>query len=121
MKNIPVISGELFAYARMKGISWQSSLGTLPSVVQAAAVASLEAALLQAQSDGKDLVVNCRGISSIDDHAFESLADTIGGIRNSLIFTNTSNVHDRLHQELRSRETAYPGGIMVYGRHLAGC
>lgn len=85
MNSPPWVESRMCLYGRMKALTWAfSGLGS-PDVVESSTGKGLSALLPNLR---KPLVLDCSGMSTLEDHAFESLGGILPSIDVPLLFTN---------------------------------
>lgn len=103
MSRYPLLVSPTFVYTRLKAIIWCESGTAYITQVEAAAGRALAAILHGLIRDGntKPLVINCRGVLTIDDRALDAIKAMIADLSFPVVFCSVNYaVASRLAAEL---------------------
>lgn len=106
MNRLPFLRHADFVYTRLKAITWVSNESVLPSVVQANAGNTLSA-VVQSVEPHKPLMINCRGINIIEDHALDSLKDSLIKRGKPILFTHSEHLLEDIKRALGGYDGIY--------------
>jgi len=108
LAHLALLEGSGFSYARVMGLVWASPYGLLfPTKINAEA-GGLLAELVTQQRKGKPLVLNCHGLSAIDNHAVSSLRDALSTPGAEVLFTDASGLETSLETMLGRSAASFP-------------
>ncbi|HVG33128.1 MAG TPA: hypothetical protein VM911_08610 [Pyrinomonadaceae bacterium] len=112
MRRLPVLHHEDFVYTRLKALAWVANETVLPTVLQADAGKALSQ-LFNEVEPNKPLVINCRGINVIDDHALDSIRGALQPPHRTLVLVNAGELKPQLDSALGRYDLYNVGGITV--------
>jgi hypothetical protein len=99
MRRLPVLHHEDFVYTRLKALAWVANETVLPSLLQADAGKALSH-LFDHVERNKPLVINCRGINILDDHALDSIKGSLQTHQRPLVLVNAGRLKPQLDSAL---------------------
>lgn len=85
-----------FVYVRLKGLVWAYNSLTNPNNLDKNASDSLTEIYLHVESN-KPLVIDCKGISGITDHAWDSLFKEVELLKREVIFINFQKIEQKIN------------------------
>src|SRR5262245_16593762 len=99
MKELPYLNHADFVYTRLKAITWVANQSVLPSVVQAKAGIALYT-LIRVVEPNKPILINCRGINYIEDHALDTLKEALALRDKPTVFLHATQLKEDLQRAL---------------------
>lgn len=121
MTHLSFLTHKDFVYTRLKLLVWAANGAILPTTLQAAAGKALTHIVLEEQCD-KPLVINCREVVEIEDHALETTKDALNRTRRPLVLMHAEQFDPTsIRRELGDPHVTHHIGeteVIVYGEEF---
>jgi hypothetical protein len=119
MRPLPFLITPDFIYSRLKALAWVTNEGILPTLLQANAGKAIAQILINEENSKKPLILDCRGILDVDDHALETTRSLIRDDQRTLVFLNAEPIQQSLRRELGPYSLIWPSNspVQVFGNY----
>src|ERR1043165_961473 len=117
MRRLPVLHHNDFIFTRLKALAWVANKTILPTLLQADAGKALTY-LAEHDYPDKPLVIDCRGIIEIDDHALETTKRALHKHQRPLVLINSNQLQPSITNDLGGYDSRFQVGnipIIVVG------
>jgi hypothetical protein len=117
MRVLPVLEGDSCDYTRLQALAWTAGgVTALRSVNDLVAKQVLN---IVKRDDEKPLIVDCKGMGRVADHAFDLVRDQLLESRRPIMFLSAQSLKHAFEQGLGSPVATYSGesDLIVYGRN----
>lgn len=99
MRRLPVLRHDQFIFTRLKALAWVGNQSTLPTLLQADGGRILSY-IAEHDEPEKPLILDCRGVVEIDDHALETTRAALQKHSRTLVLINADQLDARLKRDL---------------------
>ncbi|MEA2206523.1 MAG: hypothetical protein QOE77_3299 [Blastocatellia bacterium] len=113
MRPLPVLRHDDFVYSRLKALAWVTNGTGLPTLLQANAGRAV-AHIIEHDEPTKPLVLDCKGIGEVDDHALENARTLLQNQQRPLVLLNAGAIDASIKRELGEYSLILIGGMPVY-------